>query len=175
MQEKILPPERNIYAGKDPWTDIPPIPNPIVQKAVTECRKIIKAIKSIYGVPTVIRIEMARDMKNSEKERKEIEKKQREYEKINISAKEILRKEFNIQNPTYNDILIYKLYQECGGVCPYTGKHIPEASLFGGSSEVDIEHIIPYSRCMDDSYMNKTLCYAEFNRSIKGNKTPWEI
>lgn len=37
----------------------------------------------------------------------------------------------------------------------------------------EIEHIIPYSRCLDDSYMNKTLCRRNENRR-KGNQTPWE-
>ena len=64
-----MPSERNIYAGINPWTDVPPLRNPIVQKSVTEARKVIKAIKNTHGTPTIIRIEMARDMKNTEKEK----------------------------------------------------------------------------------------------------------
>ena len=46
-------------------------------------------------------------------------------------------------------------------------------NLVGDTPQFDIEHIIPYSRCLDNSFMNKTLCYHEVNRK-KGNRTPWE-
>lgn len=55
----------------------------------------------------------------------------------------------------------YKLYLECGRISPYTGKVISLERLF--SPEIEIEHIIPYSKCMDDSFMNKTICEREFN------------
>jgi CRISPR-associated endonuclease Csn1 len=44
--------------------------------------------------------------------------------------------------------------------------------LFGG--DVDIEHILPLSGCLDDSFLNKTLCFADVNRSEKRNRTPFE-
>lgn len=72
----------------------------------------------------------------------------------------------------------YKLFRECeekwGSQCPYTGKTINMEKLFW-SGEIDIEHIIPWSRSLDDSYFNKTLCYADFNRHIKCDKTPYEV
>ncbi len=37
------------------------------------------------------------------------------------------------------------------------------------------EHIWPRSRSLDNSFTNKTLCEVEFNRNIKGNKTPYEV
>jgi len=43
--------------------------------------------------------------------------------------------------------------------------------LFDGSC--DIDHILPYSRTLDNSPANKTLCLRKANRQ-KGNKTPWE-
>lgn len=41
------------------------------------------------------------------------------------------------------------------------------------SSEVEIEHILPFSRTLDDSLNNKTVCINRANR-IKGNDTPYE-
>jgi CRISPR-associated endonuclease Csn1 len=70
------------------------------------------------------------------------------------------------------DSLKYRLWLECGRISPYTGNIISLSRLF--SSDIDIEHIIPYSRCMDDSFLNKSLCEHEHNANIKGNKTPWE-
>lgn len=37
----------------------------------------------------------------------------------------------------------------------------------------DVDHIIPYSRCFDDSYQNKVLVLASENRQ-KGNRLPYE-
>lgn len=42
------------------------------------------------------------------------------------------------------------------------------------SADVDIEHILPYSQSLDDSYMNKTLCFAEENRKVKHNRSPYD-
>ena len=46
--------------------------------------------------------------------------------------------------------------------------------LFGPEPQFDIEHIIPFSRSMDNSFQNLTLCYVPENRGLKGNKTPWQ-
>ena len=65
----------------------------------------------------------------------------------------------------------YRLWLDQGMRCPYTFKTIPLGELM--SPEIEIEHIIPYSRSMDNSFMNKTLCYAEANRQ-KSNQTAFE-
>lgn len=44
--------------------------------------------------------------------------------------------------------------------------------LFDGSCDVD--HILPYSRTLDDGFANRTPCLKEANRQ-KTNKTPWEV
>jgi CRISPR-associated endonuclease Csn1 len=114
---------------------------------------------------------MARDMKLTKKQREELQKKQNKNKQANEQAKKILQDEFKIQNPTRDDIQKYNMWLECKTICPYTGVEISRAMLF--SSKVEVEHILPYSRTLDDSYMNKTLCIAEENR-IKHNKTPHE-
>jgi CRISPR-associated endonuclease Csn1 len=66
----------------------------------------------------------------------------------------------------------YKLYLECGRISPYTGKVISLKELF--SPEIEIEHIIPYSKSMDDSFINKTLCEKKFNADVgKELKALW--
>ncbi|MCR4297606.1 MAG: type II CRISPR RNA-guided endonuclease Cas9 [Gallionella sp.] len=147
--------------------------NPVVQKALFETRKVVNAIVRMYGKPTVIRVEMARDMKLSKHQKEELQKEQNKQKKANDLAAEILRKEFGIQQPARTDVQKYNLWLECKEVCPYTGTVISREMLF--SPEVDVEHILPYSRSLDDSYMNKTLCLATFNRQVKLNNTPYEI
>lgn len=150
----------------------PYLRNPVVQKALYETRKVVNAIIHRYGKPTVIRIEMARDMKLTRRQKEEWQKKQKENEKINDKARDILQNEFEIQNPTRADIQKYNMWIECSMTCPYTGAIINREKLF--SPEVDVEHILPYSRSLDDSYMNKTLCMAYENRATKHNRTPYE-
>jgi CRISPR-associated endonuclease Csn1 len=65
----------------------------------------------------------------------------------------------------------YQLWLECNRISPYTGKIISLSRLFG--PEIEIEHIIPYSRSLDNSFGNKTLCESEVNAD-KGNRTPYE-
>ncbi|MEP7367939.1 MAG: type II CRISPR RNA-guided endonuclease Cas9, partial [Acidobacteriota bacterium] len=38
----------------------------------------------------------------------------------------------------------------------------------------EIEHIIPFSRSLDNTFLNKTLCRNDYNRQ-KGKQTPWEV
>jgi len=65
----------------------------------------------------------------------------------------------------------HALWLECNRICPYTGKVISLSKLF--SSDVEIEHIIPYSRSLDDSFANKTVTFCEVNKE-KGDKTAYE-
>ncbi len=66
----------------------------------------------------------------------------------------------------------HKLWLECNRVCPYSGNVINLTKLF--SPEVEIEHIIPLSRGLDNSFTNKTLTFHYINKD-KGNKTSFEF
>ena len=75
------------------------------------------------------------------------------------------------QNVKPSDNQKYELWLECGRISPYSGRVINLTELF--SPEIEIEHIVPYSQCMDDSFLNKTLCERTINE-IKKNRTPYE-
>lgn len=153
--------------------DLPPrLRNPVVQRAMHESRKVVNALVRKYGKPAKIRVEMARDMKLTRKQREQVQREQKQNEQRRKQAREIIRHEFGIPEPSRDDIQKYLLWQECGEICVYTGKSISREMLFSG--DVDIEHILPYSQSLDDSYMNKTLCLAEENRRIKHNRSPFE-
>ena len=133
----------------------------------------VNAIVREYGKPYEIRIEMARELRKSRKEREESTRQNRTRQREREEAKARILKDCGIQNPSRSDLEKVLLFEECGGICPYTGRTIEFSSLFG-DSQFDIEHIIPLSRCPDDSFLNKTLCYNHENRSVKGGRTPWE-
>jgi len=148
--------------------------NPIVQKALFEVRKVVNAIVREYGKPAKIKIEMARDVQGSRRQREELHWKQRENEERNEEARKRLKEDIGITNPTRDDVIKYKLWEECGKRCPYTGKTISQQSLFGPNPEFQVEHILPYDRSLDDSFMNKTLCEVHENIHVKKNQTPYE-
>lgn len=147
--------------------------NPIVTKALFEVRKVVNAILREYGKPARILVEMARELRGSKKERDDIRDKIKENEERNEQARQELMSNHNVANPSRDDIIKYKLWLECNKTCPYTGKSISPSALFGPYPEFQIEHILPYSRSLDDSFMNKTLCHVDENR-IKREQMPFE-
>lgn len=150
--------------------EIQSIKNPVVITALFEIRKLVNEIIEDYGRPDEIKVELARDLKISKSKRNDIRKEQKRLEGENDRVKAEL--DYIGQRPTHVNILKYKLWEECNRTCPYTGKPIEVNQLFGG--EVQIEHIFPWSRSLNDSFMNKTLCFVDENRA-KGNLTPYEF
>ncbi|MEW5797252.1 MAG: type II CRISPR RNA-guided endonuclease Cas9 [Candidatus Zixiibacteriota bacterium] len=148
--------------------------NPIVERSLTELRRVINAIVREYGKPAVIRVELARELKQPAKSRQETVKRNRANEEDRKWAAEKILEEARIANPSRSDILRVLLAEECEWTCPYTGKHFGMTEIVGDSPQFDIEHIIPLHRCLDDSYMNKTLCLAKENRNGKRDRTPFE-
>jgi CRISPR-associated endonuclease Csn1 len=152
--------------------ELPPdLRNPIVQRSLYEVRKVVNAIIREYGKPGQIVIELARDVKGSLDQRNEMVWEMRKREAERDETKVRLQKEFDLINPSRSDIDRYRLWQDQGTVCPYSGQSIPGHLLF--SSDVQVDHILPYSRSLDDSYQNKVVCYTSANRD-KGNQTPFE-
>lgn len=156
--------------GKEADKEIQAIRNPIVITALFELRKLVNELIEEHGKIDEIKVEMARDLKISKSQRNKIRREQKRLERENDRVKERLREEG--QRITHDNILLYKLWEECKKTCPYTGNPIPLHKLFTG--EVQIEHIHPWSRSLNDSFANKTLCYADENRR-KGDKTPFEF
>jgi len=149
--------------------EIQSIKNPVVITALFELRKLVNELIETYGKVDEIKVELARDLKSSKSKRNDVRRDQKRLEKENDRVKD--RLEELGQRVTHDNILLYKLWEECKHTCPYTGKEISVTDLF--TNKFQIEHIIPWSRSLDDSFMNKTLCEAKENIE-KGNQTPFE-
>ncbi len=156
---------------------VPNLRNPLVQRALSETRHVVNALLKEYGQMDIIKVEMGRDLKNNSKLRQEMSYKINDNKRKNDVAKEKLS-EFGLAH-TRQNIRKYLLYKEIEEhmnpvVCPYTGKTIRINDVLGSGNLFQIEHIIPYSVSLDDSFANITLCEANFNRE-KGEKTPCEF
>lgn len=161
----FLPPVREV---------LPSLRNPAVERALTELRKVVNAIVREHGKPDRIHIELARDLKNPRQRREEIWKLNSERRARREAVAERLLNEIGIRQPSRAQIEKALLWEECDGECPYTGRKISFTDLFSDSPQFDVEHILPFSRCPDDSFANKTLCYLPENRDVKRNQTPYE-
>lgn len=148
--------------------------NPVVEKILNQMINVVNAVSDEYGKPDEIRIELARDLKKSAKEREEMTAQLNKNTLAHEKYKNILQKEFGIAHVSRNDIIRYKLYLELeprGYKTLYSNTYIPQEKLF--SKEFDIEHIIPQSRLFDDSFSNKTLEKRSVNIE-KGNETAYD-
>jgi CRISPR subtype II RNA-guided endonuclease Cas9/Csn1 len=147
--------------------------NPVVEQLLNETMQVIKALWKQYKFnpeELEIRVELARDLKNSAAEREKIWKGQLKNKQNNDEIKERLS-ENNVQI-TEENILKYRLYKQQNYISPYTGKTI-EFSILFNKRMYDIDHIIPKSRYYDDSISNKVVCETNINEE-KSNRTAWE-
>lgn len=151
--------------------------NPIVQQGVNEVKRVVNELLKTYGKFDQIRVELGRDLKNSKTKRQELGYKILENTAKNEKAKQLLI-EYGLKSSRDNiqKVLLYNEMQEKGtvAVCPYTNKTINISDVLGSENKIQIEHIIPKSISLDDSFANKTLCDAKFN-GLKGERTPYEF
>lgn len=148
-------------------------PNPTVHIGLGQLRRVVNAIIKEYGAPEQIVIELARDLKISEVQKADIEREYTKNQKKNEERKAKLA-EIGIGQPTGSDLLKMRLWEELGDVvklCPFSGRPISLKQLM--SSEIEVEHLIPYSDCLDNRAANKTVCFTSANR-LKGKQTPYE-
>ncbi len=171
------------FEAGDPVDELPPVTkakpdlrNPAVCRALTELRKVVNALIKRYGKPEKIRIELARDLKKSRKERQHATDRIREQTKRREAAvQRIIATLPNFAAKRGFDPAVEKvlLAEECNWRCPFTDKTISMADLIGANPQFDVAHIYP-RRYLDDSYANKTLCYHEVNRHRMHDLLPYQ-
>lgn len=150
------------------------ITNPTVHIGLNQLRRLINKIIEVHGKPDEIVVELARELKQSADQKAEAER----IIKKNTDA--AIRRGANLgelgQPDTGANRALMRIWEEMNPdpmkrFCPYTGALISPSMLF--NSACDVDHILPYSRTLDDSGSNKTLCLKEANRA-KRNKSPHE-
>ncbi len=157
--------------------------NPVVEKILNQMVNVVNTLietnskKDENGKITEyfkfdeIRIELARELKKNAKERAEMTSNINTAKTKHDKIIKLLQSEFGIKNPSRNDIIRYKLYEELknnGYKDLYTNTYIAREILF--SKQIDVDHIIPQARLFDDSFSNKTLAFRQDNLK-KGNRT----
>jgi CRISPR-associated endonuclease Csn1 len=172
--------ERHVAFGTGEPTDIPEkrygkLANPTVHVALNQIRRVVNGLSKRFGPPAEIVVELARDLPLSAKGKSDLIKSQRQNQDANDARRKILAEMGH--SDSYDNRLRLRLWEELNPDdpldrrCPYTGDQIGQALLF--SDAVEIEHILPFSRSLDDGIGNKTLSMRGANR-FKEQKTPFE-
>lgn len=145
---------------------------PIVEKILNQMINVVNSLIEEYGRPNEIRVELARELKQSKEERNEyfnaISQRTKQSEKI----AERLQNEYSIK-ATRKNIEKWRLWHEVNGRCLYCNKQITVEQFLKGI-ESDVEHIIPKSIFFDDSFANKTIAHIRCN-STKDNATAFDF
>jgi CRISPR-associated endonuclease Csn1 len=175
--------QRHVGFGSGNSTDTPEkrfgkIANPTVHIGLNQVRVVVNALIKRYGHPSEVIVEVARDLKQSQEQRKEDNerqaKNQRRNERLRGEVAAVLQ--ISPERVRHADIQKLILWEELSfdpadRRCPYSGVQISAQMVL--SDQVEIEHILPFSQTLDDSLNNKTVAMRQANR-IKGNRTPWE-
>jgi CRISPR-associated endonuclease Csn1 len=151
------------------------ITNPTVHIGLNQLQKVLNALIRRYGKPEQIAIELARDLKLSEEQKRE---KNAEIARNTRAAERRSAQLINLGqiDNGYNRLLL-KLWEELDSnvlnrVCVYCGEPISPSLLFSGA--VDVDHILPWSKTLDDSQANRIVCHRECNRQ-KANFMPADV
>lgn len=152
------------------------IANPTVHIGLNQVRTVVNALIKRYGHPGEVIVELARDLKQSQVQRKDEQKRQADNQRRNQRMRADIADLLHTSSERVRaaDLQKMVLWEELSfnvadRRCPYSGVQISAQMLF--SEQVEIEHILPFSQTLDDSLNNKTVAMRQANR-IKGNRTP---
>lgn len=152
------------------------ITNPTVHIALNQLRRVVNAAIKKHGRPDRIAIEVGRDLKLGEQKRQEVNRQIAQNTRIAEGLSKELTETYQQHDTGYNRLRL-KLWKELDPeglkrCCVYCGKPLKAASVF--SAETDVDHILPYSRTLDDGLGNKVMCCAACNRQKK-NRAPADV
>lgn len=144
---------------------------PVVEKVLNQMVNVVNALMLEYGRFDEIRVELARELKQSREERESTTNMINRNNKKNQYAADRI-KEYKVF-PTKARIEKYRLWNETDHKCIYCGKTVGIKEFLLGSG-FEIEHIIPRSVLFDDSFSNKVCACRECNQE-KGNRTAYDF
>lgn len=154
---------------------------PIVEKILNQKINVVNAIINKFGKPDEIRIELARELKQSKDERNDADKRNSDNKRLNAEI-EFRLKELGLP-ATKKYIQKYKF------IFPALSKNLKDAKTInqciycGGGFNLsdaingdnfDVDHIVPRALLFDDSQTNKVLVHRSCN-ATKTNQTAYDF
>lgn len=164
--------ESRVLLEKLPLLEKNSLRQPLVEKILNQMINLVNALMVQYNCHfNEIRIELARDLKQSKEERQQTSTRNLENKKINDACVSKIN-ELNI-TPSKSKVEKYRLAQETNNRCIYCNEHF-ELNDFLLGIGYEIEHIIPKSIIFDNSFSNKVCSCTECNKK-KGNNTAYDF
>lgn len=163
------------------------IRQPIVEKIWNKAVPVLNRWISEYGLDQdcEIRVELARDLRNSASVRSSIHKRNNDKQKQRDSISKFLKS--RNYSGTKKEITRVLLWMEQGGridfstgqdthngVDIYSGREITIAQALD-KSVTNIEHTLAKSRFFDNSWNYITLSFEDFNKHVKKDRTAYEV
>ena len=143
---------------------------PVIEKILNQMVNVVNALIDKHGGIDEVRVELARELKQSKDERNSTFLNNNKRERENKIIEERIA-EMGIR-PSRSRILKYRLWEEAKHICFYCGQPVGVKEFLEGA-EVEIEHIIPRSLFFDDSFANK-VCSCRKCNAEKGNRTAFD-
>ncbi len=140
--------------------------NPVVEQILNQVVNIVNLAIDKHGNFDEIRVELARELRNSAKTRKNITNLNSKNKKDNDKVREILQKEYGYKIVNGRDTLRYKLWNETDKQCLYCSNCITKTDFLTGNGE--IEHILPKSRSFSNNSNNFILAHRKCNSGKEG-------
>lgn len=167
---------RRVNPERELLTSLPQIQKnelrqPIVEKILNQLVNVVNALLEKEGMIDEIRVELARELKQSKDERNETYRRNNQNEKKNNEYAERI-KEYGL-TPTRNRIMKMKMLEESEYKCMYCGQPVGEKEFLQGA-DVEREHIIPRALLFDNSFTNQ-VCSCRSCNSQKGMRTAYDF
>lgn len=153
---------------------------PIVEKILNQMINVVNAILEQYGKPSEIRVELARELKQSKEERNETDLQNSKNKKLNdeigkrlaelglpVTKRYVQKYKFIFPSLSKNLKEAYVNNQ-----CIYCGETFNLTEALSGDA-YDVDHIVPKALLFDDSQTNKVLVHRKCN-STKTNQTAYD-
>lgn len=145
---------------------------PVVEKILNQLINLVNALMVEYGRFDEIRVELARELKQSREEREQTTKDINNNQRKNDEIAKRIKDEYKL-NPTRSRVQKYKMWEETKQQCIYCGNTVNVHEFLLGAG-VEVEHIIPRSLLFDDSFSNKVCSCRKCNKE-KNNRTAYDF
>ena len=144
---------------------------PVVEKILNQLVNIVNALLEKEGTIDEIRVELARELKQSKDERNEAFRRNNQNERLNKELAEHIKK-YGL-TPTRNRIMKLKMWEESEHSCMYCEHPVDPVEFLKGA-DVEREHIIPRGLLFDNSFTNQ-VCSCRRCNSKKGMRTAYDF
>jgi len=146
--------------------------NPVVEQILNQVVNAVNLVIDKYGKIDEIRVELARELRNNAKTRKNISLLNSKNKKNNDTIRKKLQDEYGFKFVNGRDVMRYILWEENSKECLYCNKTINGSDMLNGNA--DIEHILPKSRSFNNAMSNYIIAHRKCN-SDKGQKTAYDF